>query len=207
MTLLLVACSEPSPPTLGLYPAIDRGDLDQVKRHIHWDTDINQETADGRSPLHLAAELGRPVITRMLVDNGAELEALDRQGRTPLYGALMAGRTQVAELLISRGAGLDPDLLLRETVVNGVGDRDVLDLLLRHGADINRLGADGNSPLTLAINHRQRVLVRLLIANGADVNQPDANGQLPLQLANSIQNQAIVQLLRRNGARLGAAGQ
>ena len=202
--LLLSSCSDPNPPSVGLYPAIQRGDIDQIKRHIHWKTDVNQVDADGRRPLHVAAEKGRYVIVQMLVKNGAEIDAPDSKGRSPLYAALMAGRTQVAELLIKQGSSFDPNLMLRRMVSEGVADRDVIDLLMRQGADINHIGADGNSPLTLAITGGERVLVRQLIARGADVNQPDASGRWPLQLANQAEAADIALLLKRNGAGLPA---
>lgn len=206
LAVLLSACSEPNPPTIGLYPAIHRGDIDQIKRHIHWDTDMDQVDADGRRPLHVAAERGRYVITQMLVKSGADINAPDRDGHSPLHAALMSGRTQVADLLIKQGSEFDPDQLLRQTVINGVADRDVIDLLLRQGADVNHLGEDGNSPLTLAIGRQQRVLVRLLVSRGADVNKPDASGRYPLQLANEVQDEDIIALLKRNGAGLAPGG-
>lgn len=204
LALLFSACSDPKPPTLGLYPAIHRGDIDQIKRHIHSGTDINQVDADGRRPLHVAAGRGRYVITQMLVKSGADIDAPDREGHSPLYAALMTGRTQVADLLIKQGGKFDPDILLTQTVVNGVADRDVIDLLVRHGADVNHLNVDGNSPLMLAISHRQRVLVRQLVAKGANVNMPDASGRFPLQLANEVQDADIISLLKRNGAGVSA---
>ena len=51
LILSLAACGQPDPPTIGLYPAIHRGDINQIERHIKSGTDINQVDADGNRPL------------------------------------------------------------------------------------------------------------------------------------------------------------
>ncbi|HHH39741.1 MAG TPA: ankyrin repeat domain-containing protein [Sedimenticola sp.] len=204
--LTLVACSEPDRPTIGLYPAIHRGDIDQIERQIYWGADINQEDADGRRPLHVAAEQGRYVIVRILLDNGAAIDAEDSRGHTPLESALFAGRTRVAELLIQRGAKFDPDRLLDEVVRAGLKDRDTIALLVRQGADPDHLSSDGFTPLTRAVSQNNRVLAKHLIAQGADVNRPDANGETPLAIALRQGYDAIERLLKRNGARPGKQG-
>lgn len=200
--LLLTACEKPDPPTIGLYLAVQRGDIDQIERHIKWGSDMEQADAEGRRPLHLAADKGRYVIAKVLVRNGAEIDALDLQGRSPLHAALMSGRTQVAELLIRQGARTDADQLLEQVVANGVADRDVVELLLQQGADINHVNAAGLSPLLQAIANDDRLLVKILIGHGADVNQPSNDGRVPLALATERQNGDIIRLLQRNGARL-----
>ena len=199
----LTACSPPDEPTIGLYLAIHRGDIDQIERHIQWDSDINQVDADGRRPLHVAAERGRLAVVRLLIKHGADLDALDRQGNTALYSAVMAGRTQVALLLIKNDSSIDADQLLNQAVANGVTDRDVIRFLLDQGAEINHQDEMGRTPLIMAISYDNRIMVKLLIANGADVNKPDSSGKTPLMLANERKITEIIRLLKRNGARTG----
>ena len=82
--MLLLSCTRPEPPTINLYRAIQAGDLNQIKRHLYHDTDINQSDREGQMPLHVAAERGRLVISRLLIEHGAELDARNRSGRTAL---------------------------------------------------------------------------------------------------------------------------
>jgi ankyrin repeat protein len=206
LLLVLGACSEPEKPTLGLYPAIHRGDIEQIQRQIYWGADINQIDADGRRPLHVAAEQGRYVVVNMLLKHGADIDAPDRQGHSPLYGALMARRTRVAQLLIEKGATFDPDLLLEQVVAAGLKGRDTITLLIRQGADPNHQGSDGSTPLTRAIRENNRVLAKHLIAQGADVNRPDRTGETPLAIATSQGFSAIERLLKSNGALLEKEG-
>lgn len=201
LSLTLAACSKPDQPTIGLYPAIHQGDINQIERHIRWGTDINQVDADGNRPLHVAAAQGEQVIVRMLLEAGAEIDAPDREGHSPLYVAIMASRPRVADLLIKRGARYDADALLDEAVKNGQAQRDILRLLVRLGADLNRIDGSGATPLIQAIRGGNRVLVKNLILQGADVNLADASGDTPLAVAIRSGNQEIVRLLKRNGAR------
>ncbi len=200
--LVLSGCGKPDQPTVNLYLAIQRGDIDQIERHIRWGADINRLNVDGRRPLHVAAERGRIAITRLLMKNGADPNATDSEGHTPIHSALMSGRTQIADLLIKQGATYDPNRLLHQAVEKGVEDRDVVAFVLNRGGDINQADEAGITPLAKAISGNYRVLVKFLIAAGADVNAPNRSGELPLQLAQQMKNPDIERLLRRNGAKI-----
>jgi ankyrin repeat protein len=198
--LALTACSKQDEPTIGFYPALQRGDIDQIERHIYWGADLNQATPDGRMPLHIAAKAGRWIVVELLLDNGAQIDSKDQQGHSPLYEAVMAGRTQIAQLLIKRGATLDADQLLQAAIVNQVADRDVIELLVKKGADVNHPDSNGDSPLHLAVKKDYRVLTKLLIAHGANVNPKDSSGHTPLWYAIGHHNQEISTILKKNGA-------
>ncbi|MCK7582871.1 MAG: ankyrin repeat domain-containing protein [Chromatiales bacterium] len=204
--LLLVACSEPAPPTLNLHRAVAVGDLDQVKRHVYWNTDVDQPDARGDYPLHVAARQGSVNVARALLKAGADPARRDAMGATPLQVALLTGKTQVAQMLIARGVPLESQVLLLELAGAGISDRDSFELLLRRGADLNRTDPNGDTALTLATMRGHLETVARLILLGADVNQPDGQGRLPLDLALAQTGERrddrtkIVDLLRRNGA-------
>jgi uncharacterized protein len=193
-------CSDPDRPTIAFHLALQRGDIDQIERHIFWGADINQAGPNGQTPLHVAADKGRPIITELLLKHGADMEGTDGDGNTPMHTAVMSGRTQVAELLIRQGARFEKDRLLMDSVRNNITDRDVIRMLLLKGADINHFSTDGVTPLLEAIHQGNRVLVKLLITNGSDVNLASTTGQTPLQLAEQKQDSSIIRLLEINGA-------
>ncbi|MEA3276859.1 MAG: ankyrin repeat domain-containing protein [Pseudomonadota bacterium] len=201
-TLLLVGCSEPARPTINLYRAIHAGDLDQIKRHLYWGTDVNQPDPHGELALHVAARRSRVVIARELLKHGANVNGENRQGQTPLHVALVNGKTQVAGVLVDNGAADDPQALLFGLVGEGVDDRDSLDFLIKRGADVDARNDAGASPLHLAVSEGHLLLAKRLIDQGADVNLPDGTGRTPLAMATSNDDRDIVTLLERFGARL-----
>jgi ankyrin repeat protein len=199
--LLLSGCSEPPRPTITLYRAIHSGDLDQIKRHLYWKTDINHPDPDGDYPLHVAARRGRVVISKELLSHGADPNAENLAGATPLRVALGEGKTQVAQVLAEKGAADDPQDLLFDLVRDGVTDRDSLKFLVDRGADVNATDAKGDAALHIAVRNDQLLLVKRLIDQGADVNLADGQGRTPLEIATVNENRYITNELARYGAR------
>jgi len=199
--LWLGACSEPPQPTINLYRAIHGGDLDQIKRHLYWGTDINQADPQGEKPLHVAARRGRLVIARELLKNGADPNARNRAGETPLQVALIEGKTQLADVLFENGATDNPQDLLFVLARRGVDDRDSLEFLIRHGAKVDAKDQSGVTALQIAVGKGQRLLTKRLIDLGANVNVPDGDGRAPLAIAIESGDPNIIDLLERFGAR------
>ncbi|GAB0148858.1 MULTISPECIES: ankyrin repeat domain-containing protein [Marichromatium] len=202
---VLGACSEPPPPTLNLFRALEIGDLDQVKRHLYWEDGTDRPDSAGDYPLHIVARTNRVSIGRALLEHGADPERRNGADQTPLEVALANGKILFAQMLIEAGAAFDPQRLLLEQAATGNADRDVHTFLLEQGAVIDQPDAQGRTALHLAIAGGHLDAVSRLIDNGADVNRVDGKGHLPLELARQpgIGPDAgtIERLLLRNGAR------
>ena len=69
------------------------------------------ETAGPWTPLHHAARAGDAAMVRLLLENGADLEARDPGGTTALHYAAYWGHPEVAQVLLAAGA--DPNALDR----------------------------------------------------------------------------------------------
>jgi len=66
--------------------------------------DVNAKVIDShRQPLHFAAAGGAYSCLKLLVENGADLEARTMDGSTPLHVAVRAGQRQAVELLLQLG--------------------------------------------------------------------------------------------------------
>lgn len=201
LILLLAACSEPDKPSVALYLAVQRGDIDQLERHIHWGTDINAGLPDGRYPLHIAAEKGEIVMVKILLKHGADIEQVTADGDTALELAILTGRTQLAEVLLAQGARLDASSLLLKAAAAGITDRDSLRFLIERGADTEQRNAEGDTPLLIAIRQDNHRLATHLVNKGADVNAKAADGRSALTLARELQLPELISLLQRQGAR------
>ena len=201
LALTLTACSEPDRPSVPLYLAVQRGDLDQVERHIYWRTDINTALRDGKYPLHVAAEKGRIVMVRTLLKHGAEINSTSSDGDTPVELAVLNGRTQIAELMLEQGASLDASRLLLKAARAGVMDRDTVRFLIGLGADTESRNDAGDTPLLIAIRQDNHRLATHLVNQGADVNAKTRDGQSALTLARALNFPELISLLSRQGAR------
>lgn len=200
LTLLLAACGEPDHPSIPLYLALQRGDIDQLERHMYWGTDMEALNPDGQRPLHVASAKGNVVMARKLLEHGVKVDAKNKAGDTALQIALLAGRTQVADVLLAHGASLDADALLLRAARQGTPDRDVVRYLVEHGADTEARDPAGDTALLIAVRNGNLRLARHLVDNGADVNVRDADGQSALHLAVQRQEPEVASLLRRYGA-------
>ena len=62
------------------------------------------------------------------------------------------------------------------------GHKELVELLIANGADVNAKGELGETPLHDAAQADQKEIIKLLIANGADVNAKGGVGQTPFAL-------------------------
>ncbi|XP_063163671.1 nuclear factor NF-kappa-B p100 subunit isoform X1 [Candoia aspera] len=95
----------------------------------------------GLFPVHLAVKCTKPACLELLVEEGANVNAAERQsGRTPLHLAIEMDNLNMA-----------------------------ICLMKKLGADVNAQTSAGNTPLHLAAGMGSPVLTKMLISAGADV--------------------------------------
>jgi uncharacterized protein len=145
-------------------------------------TDEARAIAASRSDLDVfeAAGIGDAERLRTLLDeDGSLATAWSDDGFTPLHFAAFFGHPEAARLLIERGADLEARSTNREFAPNAAPlhsavaarQRDVIDVLLDAGADVNAVQHAGYTPLLEAAQSGDSELVELLLERGAD---PDA---------------------------------
>ena len=162
--------------TLSLFEACAAGELERVERLLEESAggapDVNDYSADGWTPLHLAAYFGHAKIAELLIAHHADVLARSRgaNGNTALHAALAGNHKFVAALLIG------------------------------HGADVNAADAQGWRPLHLAAANNNMDAMKRLIAQGADVNAANGEAKTALSLATEKNHREAAVLLRRFGA-------
>ena len=166
---LLVARGAP----LDLFEASAAGEIERVERLLGDAGDtLNAHSADGWTPLHLAAFFGHTKIAEALLARGADVLSRSRNanGNTPLHAALAGNHKFVAGLLLGRGA------------------------------DVNAPDAAGWRPLHLAAANNNLDAIKTLIAQGADVTAANGEGKTALSLAQEKNHREAAAFLRRHGA-------
>lgn len=95
-----------------LIPAVQSGDVEEVKRRLAAGADVDERDDQGWTPLNWAAGRGDAAMVEALLEGGADVTLTGRDLRTPLAIAKAAGRDEVAELLTAaekeRGVWEDP---------------------------------------------------------------------------------------------------
>ncbi len=112
---------------------------------------VSAWSADGFTPLHLAAFFRNRAVAELLLDHGADVEAVSQNDMrvTPLHSAAAGGDTAICRLLIER----DADVSARQeggfTPLHAAahnGDLELARLLVERGADPTARTDDGRTP-------------------------------------------------------------
>ncbi|MDQ1711834.1 MAG: uncharacterized protein QOE45_1284 [Frankiaceae bacterium] len=116
---------------------------------------VGAVAVDGFTPLHLAAFFRHPDAAALLVDRGADVNAVaanDSRVR-PLHSAAAGGDLATLRMLVGAGADVNAVQHGGFTALQAVaqhGDGAAVDLLLAHGADRAARTDDGRSAADLA---------------------------------------------------------
>jgi ankyrin repeat protein len=138
--------------------------------------DESPSTVTDYTALHFAAIHGHLEVTRILLNSGANVNAVTDTGDTALIHACARNFVEVARLLLQHHA--DPnicdiyDISSLHMAANN-GNMELAELLLDNGADPNVHAPDSHSPLHMAVTKRNYNIAELLLSYGADPNFVD----------------------------------
>jgi hypothetical protein len=153
-------------------------------------------------PLYYAAQLGLSTITRLLLEQGADVNAQGGVCGNALQAASFRGHEAVVQLLLDKGAevnaqGGEYGNALQAASIRGY--EAVVQLLLDKGADVNTQGGVYGNALQAASIRGHEAVVQLLLDKGADVNAQGGVYGNALYAASIRGHEAVVQLLRDKG--------
>ena len=160
-------------------------------------------TANGWTPLHLAAARGDLPSASSLLAQGSTVDQRNGNGRTALYEAAKRGQTPVVTLLLEHGAnpnarvkqGYTPLLAAAEH-----GHADTIAVLLSNGANIRATCTCGDSALHRAVRRGHLTAAQTLLEHGISANQK-SHGDTALEIAQHDEDQELIVLLRAHGGR------
>jgi len=175
--------------------AIEKGDLEIVKKHLDEDVGLlNKGDDEGKTPLHHAIEMEETGIAKYLIERGADINKADDEEESPLHYAASSGNLEIVNLLLEKGTATLNDVSsvkhdgfvgqwtpLHIACLNG--HPDVVRLLLDRGADIEARDAVERTPLIITAESDNVEVAEILVDRGADINAQAIRDYTTLLLA------------------------
>ena len=125
-------------------------------------------------------------VTRLLLDHGADVNAVDIRGETPLHNAVINGQKSLTQLLLASGA--DVTLVNQDgnaplTLASEYGDEEITRVLLEH--DLQRQVQNGitNTAMRTAAYEGRFSLVKILLSRSLEENLLHPEGRTPLHMS------------------------
>lgn len=181
-----------------LWYAVDVCKIEVVKLLVEAGADVN---AGLWPPLLQAVEENNTAIAEYLIDHGARLNYPQYWGPLQIAPGT-SNNIEMVKLLIARGADINVGLLNALQMSISDGRRDIFDLLIQCGANVNAKDYEGFTPLYFAIHNDDSDFMNILIANGAEVNTKYPGGETLLKSAAKTGRTEAVQFLLEAGANI-----
>ena len=159
-----------------LHECSDYNDTEKaVELVLHHGLDVNSPAKGNRTPLLWASLRCSSEFVKTLTDLGAETNARTEEKCTPLILATYWNNYMAAHLLTKIGA--DTDAQEEEGMaalhVASCRSASITQCLIESGCNVNLPSTTGRTPLHLAVQNKQKHVVKMLLENDADVGKRD----------------------------------
>ena len=186
------------------FAAAQARDMMAINGFIDAGINPNAQDSDGRTVLISAAARGDLEVVNALLSRGADPNVKDQRGYTALSHAVDAMYEDVVDALLNH-PGVDPDcrgLNGRPVLLAYVWreDKQRVEKLLAHGANVNAQDADGDGALHGAAKAGNVEMIRMLLDKGANPNAKNRSGGTPLMWAAVFGHRDAAELLLSRGA-------
>ena len=153
--------------------------------HNHYISALHRFSLHGTG-LHIVAAFGLPDLVGLLLDQGADIEAVDLDRNTALHFAVSNGQYDAALVLMKRNANTNVANCQRRTpLYDAVANADhqlVLELV-KWGAEVEVECEDRWTPLHKATDNGDLVIARTLMKHGARIETLSLMSLMPLHRA------------------------
>ena len=100
-------------PASNIWVSAKKGDIDSIKQHIAFGTDLNSKgSSRDETALIIASCQGHFEIVDLLINNDVDLNIQNDEGVTAQFCAVFFGQTEIVQLLYDAGA--DPNIIMNQ---------------------------------------------------------------------------------------------
>lgn len=185
-----------------LIKACTSGDVQTAKKLIE-KVDINNHYGNGNTLLTLASYHGNSDIIDLLIENGADLDAKNKDGVTALMISSNEGYVDIIKNLLKNSASINIQDNKGFTVIFHAEQQIcVIDLLVKNGANLDIKDKHGNTALIFAARKGQKDIIELLIKYGANINIQNHVGDTALMKSSVRRDYDLVKIFIESGANI-----
>jgi len=166
--------------------------------------------SDKDNGLILASYLNNEQIVEKLLENKANVNAINFYGNPILVQASNDGKYNLVNILLKYGANTEaklfnhPEGTTSLLIASSKGHFKIVDILLQYKANIEATGMNGNTSLLIASSKGDFKIVDILLKYKANIKATDTNGNTSLMFASQEGKKDIVELLISNKADVNA---
>lgn len=137
-------------------------------------------------------------------------DSLEYKASEKLYMGSKNGKIEIVKDSFRAGANINwanpkESQLTSLSVASDGGHKNIVEFLLKYGADVNKASIRNETPLYLAAHKGYATIVDLLLKRRANINTADENGLSPLHMATAANHAEIVKMLLEHGADVNAS--
>lgn len=177
--------------------AVERGDLKQVKEWFKDGLDPSYEGNVIGSGLMIGAWTGNIDMMQLFLDNGADINQINRSGEQALAFAAWNGHKHAVDWLIANGAMLNRKEkswgALHYATFNG--HTELVKHLIAKGADVNARVPNGATAIMLAAREGKDDIAKMLLSNGASLKYKTDWNDTALTMAVRTSHLAIAKMV------------
>jgi len=154
--------------------AVKNNDLERVRSQIG-KFDVNQKDEAGTPLLTLATERGFLEIAELLLENGADIDAMNAVGHTAINRAVFFGKTATIDFLLAKKADVnktDKKFVLTPLMAAARKNRhEIGEKLIKSGANINQTNSiDNFTPILWAVYSDNYEFVKMILMYDPDLS-------------------------------------
>ncbi|CAH0492813.1 unnamed protein product [Peronospora farinosa] len=191
-----------------LHAAVKSGSAKTVLLLIKMGADVHAQDGSGIPPLYLACARGQEVVVHTLLKKKAKCLAVGPSGETPLHIAAQENQLACVKLLLEVGKvsvdDMTHDRCTALHLASQRGNTAVATCLLDHGANVDAMTVDNETPLLKASRMSQFQTVKLLLSRNASA-QPmltSSTSELNLVAGGGASFESSSSISPRSGAQL-----